>query len=434
MNQPADTWKAWWTAGVRIVAVETWDEDAVRREAAALADLQQVPLWDWSRVNGLTRAGDGMAGQLTRDPDTLVDKLLAMPDGVVVAFDLWAEPLSSRAIRGLREFSARTAPVMLVATGYPGADPPAALTQSLVRTALGGPWSPRFHTWLTSADFSLAQHLRRQQAAAPGLTLVTPHGGWDCVGGLDNLKRWADQRRLALNPDSSLPFARGVLLYGIPGTGKSVSVRAWADDWRLPLLRLDWGGLMGRYVGDSERRLANALAAAERLSPVILWLDEIDKAFGGIQRDEDSGVSRRLVGTLLTWMQEHQQPVLLLATANDVTGLPAELLRPGRFDALFFVDLPGPAARRDIMAIHLAARFIPPDPAMLALAETLDQYSGADIAAVVQEAQFLAAQEGTSVTAEVLAHSAHTVIPWAKTLGEELESRRQWAKGRLRLA
>jgi SpoVK/Ycf46/Vps4 family AAA+-type ATPase len=280
----------------------------------------------------------------------------------------------------------------------------------------------------------LAQHIRRQQAAAPGLALVTPHGGWDRVGGLDNLKRWADQRRLALNPDSSLPFARGVLLYGIPGTGKSVSVRAWADDWRLPLLRLDWGGLMGRYVGDSERRLANALAAAERLSPVILWLDEIDKAFGGIQRDEDSGVSRRLVGTLLTWMQEHQQPVLLLATANDVTGLPAELLRPGRFDALFFVDLPGPAARRDIMAIHLAARFIPPDPAMLALAETLDQYSGADIAAVVQEAQFLAAQEGTSVTAEVLAHSAHTVIPWAKTLGEELESRRQWAKGRLRLA
>ena len=435
MPEESAIWNEWWDHGVRVLGVETWDEDLARREAAVVAEMRSVPLWAWSRVGGLTRAGDALAGALTRDPETLLDKVLAMPAGVVTAFDLWAEPLSPRALRALKEISTRNAPVMLVAVAPPGTPPPPSLAQSLVQVRIGGPRSPRVQAWLSSTDEALVQHVRRQNAIQPGLDVIAgERRGWDQVGGLSHLKRWAKRRQLALNVDLQLPFPRGVLLYGIPGTGKSLSVRAWAGDGGLPLIRLDWGGLMGRYVGDSESRLAGALAAAERLAPVVLWVDEMDKAFGFPGSGDDGGVDRRLVGMLLTWMQEHAAPVLMLATANNVAGLPSELLRPGRFDALFFVDLPDQNCRRDIMAIHLMNHGVAPAAEMLSVAEELDDYSGADIAAVVEEARFLGALERQAVCADLLRRSAQDVIPWARTMGEELARRRGWAKDRLRPA
>lgn len=430
----ADRWSAWWDMGVRVLAVETWDESSVLSTVEGLADKREVPLWQWSRVAGLTRPKDALAGALTRDPETLLEKVLSIPAGVVVAWDLWTEALSARAVRALREVGRRSAPVMLVATAPPGTGIPAELNQSLIKVALSDRWDNTFYRWMNAEDEGLARQARWQEASAPGLEPHVSNTDWSQVGGLDALKRWAGERRLALRLDKQLPFPRGVLLYGIPGTGKSLSVKAWAGDWNLPLLRLDWAGLMARYVGQSESRLGSALRTAERLAPSILWLDEIDKAFGLEREGADGGVSRRLVGALLTWLEEHRQPVLLLATANDVRGLPAELLRQGRFDALFFVDLPDREARRQILRIHLSQNGLPEELEWIALADRLDDYSGADIAAVVAEAIFAAAALDQPMSTEILTQSAERIIPWARTLGDELEERRRWALGRLRQA
>lgn len=434
MSAIVEQWPNWARAGVRVWAVQTWEEAEVWHRAQDLSERLGLDLWRWSAVSGLVRPGDALSGALTRDVETFLDRLLALPAGVVVAADLWNEPLSARAVRQIRELAESPSLVLLLATSPPGAEVPASLAQSVVNVSVGSGWGARFRSWLEGPDPGLRRALERQEVTTAGLAVVAGDGGWDQVGGLSGLKGWAKTRRLALDPESALPFPRGVLLYGIPGTGKSLSVKAWAHDWQLPLLRLDWAALMGRFVGQSEGRLSLALAAVERIAPAILWVDEIDKAFGDPGQAEDSGVTRRLVGMLLTWMQEHDAPVLLVATANQVQGLPAELLRPGRFDRLFFVDLPDREARAEILRIHLRRQSILPNPELVAVADELEQFSGADIAQLVVEARFLAAERHRSLTADLLNESARQVIPWAHTLTEELNARRVWARHRLHLA
>lgn len=424
----------WWREGVRVVELATWDEPLAERALARLADMRAVPLLRWSVVSGLSRPADPVGAQLSRDPETFLDKVLALPAGVVMAYDLWLDPLSPRARRSLRELARREAPFMLVVVVPPGSRLPAELQQEVVRLPLGDQWSPRFRAWRESPDPDLRRAVARQGLDTPGLELVTTHGGWSRVGGLDRLKAWSRQRARALEPGSRLPFPRGVLLYGIPGTGKSLSVHAWAAEWQLPLLRLHWAGLLGRYVGQSEAQLDAALAAAERLSPAILWVDEIDKAFGDASDAQDGGVSRRLVGSLLTWLQDHESPVLLLATANDIAGIPAELWRPGRFDALFFVDLPDMQAREEILQIHLRRAQVADGAPYRGVTASMQDFSGADIAAAVTDAEFLAAERGVPLSPAILEEAAQWVIPWARTLDEELARRRAWAQGRLRPA
>lgn len=430
-HELAQAWNAWWDVGVRLVAVETWDEGLAQAAANALAEMREVPLWQWSAISGLTRSDDVLGGALTRDADIWAEKVLAMPAGVVLARDLWHAPLDHRALRALRDVAHRSAPVFVIATSAPGCDLPEMLRHDMVRMPVGGPRGPLTSRWAESGIPSLQTLVHRQETRIPGLDWVQPAGDWSQVGGLERLKAWADERRLALDPARGLPFPRGVLLYGIPGTGKSVSVRAWAGSWNLPLLRLDWGGLMGRYVGQSESRLAAALKAAEDMAPAVLWMDELEKGVGADADGHDSGVSRRLTAHLLTWLQEHEAPVLLLATANSMQGLPPELLRPGRFDALFFVDLPDAGARREILAIHLRRHGVLDPTPYLGIADVLEDFSGADLASAVIESLFRSAVHQVPLTPAVLAEASASIVPWARTLGEELAQRRAWAKGRL---
>ncbi|RME22124.1 MAG: AAA family ATPase, partial [Deltaproteobacteria bacterium] len=264
------------------------------------------------------------------------------------------------------------------------------------------------------------------------------------VGGLDGLKRWLRQRSLGFSDAArrvGLPWPRGVLLVGVQGCGKSLVAKAVAGDWHQPLLRMDVGALMEGLVGASERNLRAALNLAERIAPCVLWVDEIEKAFSGLDAGTDGGTIMRMFGTLLTWMQEKDSPVFVLATANEVHGLPPEFMRKGRFDEIFFVDLPDAAQRRQIWQVHLDARSVAADdPGLLSrvdldrLVELSEGYSGAEIAAAVVEGAFDALAEGVELTSRQLAVALSASPPLSRTRAEAIEQLRAWARGRTRLA
>ncbi|UCD53268.1 MAG: AAA family ATPase, partial [Phycisphaerales bacterium] len=204
------------------------------------------------------------------------------------------------------------------------------------------------------------------------------------IGGMNQLKRWLSQRREAFSKEArefGLTPPKGVLMLGVQGAGKSLCAKAIATAWQQPLLRLDPGTLYNSFIGESEANLRRALLQTEAMSPVILWIDEIEKAFASAaSRSADGGLSQRMFGTLLTWLQEHEAPVFVVATANDIEALPPELLRKGRFDEIFFVDLPKPGIRKQIFSIHLRKRRRDPNRFDLAhLAEISAGYSGSEI-------------------------------------------------------
>lgn len=269
----------------------------------------------------------------------------------------------------------------------------------------------------------------------------------DEIGGLVHLKQWLKRRRHGF-AESGVAFGlrppRGVLLLGVQGAGKSLCAKAIATAWQLPLLRLDPGALYDRYVGESERRLREALVAAERMAPIVLWIDEIEKGFASAaSRSADGGLSQRMFGTLLTWMQERREPVFLAATANDIEALPPELLRKGRFDEIFFVDLPSESVRREIAEIHLRRRGR--DPARFdldAIAAASEGFSGAEIEESIVaalhtawervggriDAADLASDE--SLSTEDILHAIQATTPISVTLGERIQELRVWAQGR----
>lgn len=255
----------------------------------------------------------------------------------------------------------------------------------------------------------------------------------DQIGGLNRLKRWLAVRESGDDGTAAgLPTPRGVLLLGVQGAGKSLAAKAVATAWRRPLLRMDVGALYDRYVGESERRLREALRQADVMSPIVLWIDEIEKAFASsTSQSTDGGLSRRMFGTLLTWMQEHTQPVFLVATANDIEALPPELLRKGRFDEIFFVDLPGDAARTDILKIHFRKRGR--DPAgfdLPLLCAACDGYSGAEIEQGIIAALYEAHAAKKEVDTAMVGASLRGSPPLSVTMAERVEALREWAHGR----
>jgi ATP-dependent 26S proteasome regulatory subunit len=261
--------------------------------------------------------------------------------------------------------------------------------------------------------------------------------GIDQVAGVDALKRWLELRRPALDGElPGIPAPRGVLLLGVPGSGKSLCAKAIATAWQRPLMRLDAGVLYDKYVGESEHRLRDALRQAEAMAPMVLWVDEIEKAFASAaSHSNDGGLSQRMFGSLLTWMQERRASVFLVATANDIEALPAELLRKGRFDEIFFLDLPGQAVRRELFRIHLAMRDQDASKFDLdALATASPQFSGAEIEHAVATALLEALSKKAPVgTTAVLAAVAATT-PLAVTMAEQVARLREWARTRCVLA
>lgn len=250
------------------------------------------------------------------------------------------------------------------------------------------------------------------------------------VGGLHNLKNWLAQRQQAfLSQDHHVDIPKGVLLLGVQGGGKSLAAKAVAGLWGLPLLRLDFGALYNKYYGESEKNLRDALKLAENMSPCVLWMDEIEKGIGG--QSNDDGTSQRVLGTLLTWMAEKQQPVFIVATSNNIAQLPPELIRKGRLDEIFFVDLPNEEIRADIFTIHLRKR--KQDPAafdLAALAAASENFSGAEIEQVVVAATYTAlAQQQSLHTAGLLDELSRT-RPIAVVMAEEIAALRSWAQHR----
>lgn len=253
----------------------------------------------------------------------------------------------------------------------------------------------------------------------------------DNVGGLGVLKEWLLLREQAFSQtarDYGLPAPKGIALLGIPGTGKSLTAKMIGGLWRLPLLRLDVGALFGSLVGESEARARRALSLCETIAPCILWIDEMEKALA--HGDQDSGTSTRVFGTLLTWMQEKTAPVFVIATANDISRVPPELLRKGRFDEIFFLDLPTFEERREIVAVHLRKRGRPVQAFDIErLASESDGYVGAEIEQAVIDAMYLAFNDGQrEVATEDISQSLKRQVPLSISQRERIEQLRNWLR------
>jgi SpoVK/Ycf46/Vps4 family AAA+-type ATPase len=250
------------------------------------------------------------------------------------------------------------------------------------------------------------------------------------LGGMQNLRRWLNTRKPAFDGSApELDPPKGVLLLGVQGCGKSLAARAAAGILGVPLVRLDFGALYTKWQGESEKNLRDSLQSAEGLAPCVLWVDEIEKSLA--EGEGDNGVSRRVLGTFLTWLAEQRSRIFVVATANDVTSLPPELIRKGRFDEIFFVDLPGRDARAEILTIHARKRGLLLNPQELAaLANRCESFSGAEIEQAIVAALYSAHAAKQPVTAALIAHEMQATRPLAIVMAEKVAALRAWASGR----
>ena len=259
------------------------------------------------------------------------------------------------------------------------------------------------------------------------------------VGGLENLKNWLRKRNNSWSESAKkycLPAPKGVLITGVPGCGKSLTAKAMSAAWQLPLLKLDFGKIFSGIVGSSEENMRKAIKTAEAVAPSILWVDEIEKSLSGLNSNGDSGTSSRIFGTFLTWMQEKTAPVFVIATANNISSLPAELLRKGRFDEIFFVDLPTQRERQEIFKLHLSKRLKDKDVASKLevdddlykqLAQMTEGFVGAEIEQVVITALYEAFFNNRPLEFSDLTNTIKNVVPLSVTQKEQILSLRQWA-------
>ena len=289
---------------------------------------------------------------------------------------------------------------------------------------------------LDGADLARIRATKQTLVGGGGvLELVASPEGFDRVGGLERLKKWVETRRegfLAAGGDPALDPPRGLLLLGVQGCGKSLAAKAIAASWGVPLFSLEAGRLLAPYVGESERNLREALKRVERMAPCVLWIDEVEKAFAASKSSEsDGGVSRRLLGALLTWMQEHSRRVFLAATCNSVDELPPELMRKGRVDEVFFVDLPGPEARGEIFRLHLSRRGEDPGRFDLpGLAGASEGFSGAEIEQAIVSALYEARAAKLPLDQSGLLVALRSTRPLSVLRAEEVADLRDWASGR----
>jgi ATP-dependent 26S proteasome regulatory subunit len=294
---------------------------------------------------------------------------------------------------------------------------------------------------LDKSDIQLMLNEKRQVIRKSGLLeYYATQEKLDGIGGLELLKVWLTRRGAAFSEAArrfGLPEPKGLLLLGVQGCGKSLTAKAIASSWRLPLLRLDMGRIFSGLVGSSEENLRRAIRVAESVAPVVLWVDEIEKGLSGVASSNvsDAGVTARVFGAMLTWLQEKTAPVFVVATANRIELLPPELLRKGRFDEIFFIDLPAAPERREIFQIHVARRGREPGGYDLeALSRLAEGFSGAEIEQAVVSALYDAFAEGVELHQRHLVQSVTETYPLAATMREEIQKLRDWARTRTRPA
>jgi ATP-dependent 26S proteasome regulatory subunit len=312
------------------------------------------------------------------------------------------------------------------------------LSRARIRRVLGKALAAKQQ--VNDSDIDGVLEEKRQAIRQTGILEFLPsQASLKNVGGLQNLKQWVKMRQDAFTEEArrfGIPNPKGVLLVGIQGTGKSLSAKTIAHEWRLPLLRLDSGRLFGGIVGESESRVRQMIQLVEAIAPCVLWIDEIDKAFGNINSgsDGDSGTSRRVFGTLITWMQEKTSPVFMVATANNVRILPAELLRKGRFDEIFFLNLPTELERAEIFKVHLQ-KLRPNkwrDFDMGLLARCAKEFSGAEIEQVIIDGLYRAfgsvvnKQRRDLITEDIL-RAIEETVPLAAISRDQIQDLKRWA-------
>ncbi len=266
------------------------------------------------------------------------------------------------------------------------------------------------------------------------LDFIKTDAGLAQVGGLARLKAWLQKRRGAFSLEAArygLDPPRGILILGVQGCGKSLCAKAVAREWDMPLLQFDASALFEKYIGESEKNMHKSLQVAEAVAPSVLWIDEIEKMFphSSLSSEADAGLSLRIFGTFLTWLQEKKSPVFVVATSNDISSLPPELLRKGRFDEIFFIDLPDPEERKSILVIHLSRR--KQDPArfdLARLAAAVEGFSGAEIEQAVASSLYSAFQQKAPLTADMILKEIQSTHPLSVTMKENVDALREWAR------
>jgi SpoVK/Ycf46/Vps4 family AAA+-type ATPase len=464
-------------AGQRVVAFESFEEERALRVLERAAGQAERALAVWSLANGVEGRGAGSLDAGLRELETIEKPLvLAVLDAQTVLADAVAVrrlrdalprlaqrrqtlvllgPVVELPLELEREASRLALPLPSadelrrlferVSAGGGSAPPPAEVLDDCVRAAQGLTSAEAVRVlrkaWLAAGALdgdAVAHVLREKQKAlrrVPALSFHDASEGMTQVGGLGELKRWLAERRRAFGAEArafGLPVPRGLLLLGVQGCGKSLCAKAVAREWRFPLLRLDLAAAFGDRARSPELTMREASAVAESLAPAVLWIDEIEKGFAATERDP---AASRVFGAFLTWLGEKQAPVFVVATANDVTALPPELLRRGRFDELFFVDLPSEAERVEILAIHLRKRGR--DPAHYPLAELAARamrLSGAELEQVVAAGLYKAFAEHRELSENDLANAIEETVPLYETYEERIKELRDWARTRARAA
>ncbi|AYC31354.1 AAA family ATPase [Pseudomonas cavernae] len=473
---------------VKLIVIESWDEPRVLETLTSLAIKRGLGLYTWAVTEGVQRLGFGgeaLGAEPSFEPEAALKLIKHDPQAnLYVLCDL--HPFlddNPKLVRLLKEIAMAegTHKPTLVLVSH-GLKLPAEVQRYAARFSLAlpsedellaivreeaGRWSERNRGARVRTDNRTLQQvvknlrgLSHGEARALARNLICDDGAitqedlpelnktkfqlldlegvlsfeYDTarfaeVGGLANLKRWLAERQQVFMAGQGVDLPKGVLLVGVQGAGKSLAAKSVAGLWGLPLLRLDFACLYNKFFGETERNLREALRLAEQMAPCVLWMDEVEK--GLASGEHDGGVSQRVLGALLTWLAERQAPVFLVATANAIDRLPPELVRKGRFDELFFVDLPEAAVRAEIFRIHLQRRELEPHGFELAeLATATEGFSGAEIEQVVVSALYAGQARQQAVDQALLLNSIKGTAPLSVVMAEDLARLRAWAQGR----
>lgn len=477
-----------------LVYVVSWEETRVLHTLAEIAKERRKALFVWAATTGFGKHPDGAGDRSTRDPLAAMDFVVNSQDpGLFVFKDIDDYLGNADVVRKMRDManslktSYKTA-ILLCPTlripphlekeitvyDYPlpdmedldnllttiiaevkqrpnvKVDVDDATREQLVKAALGLTWAEAENVFakavvwdgaLNADDLQIVISEKEQIIRKSGILEYYPaEEEFGNVGGMDKLKEWLSKRRNAFDEKArafGLPQPKGILLLGVQGCGKSLCAKAVASHWNLPLLRLDVGSVMSSLVGSSEENMRRALRVSESISPCILWIDELEKGMSGTRSSDmsDAGTTARVFGSFITWLQEKTKPVFVIATANDVSALPPELIRKGRFDEIFFVDLPSDQERQDIFVIHLRKRGR--DPAKFDLAPLTTEtagFSGAEIEQVVIGALYDAFDANRDLEQRDMSENIRATVPLSEMMREEIEGLRTWAQNRARKA
>ena len=472
-----------------IIFLETWEEMRATEILTQVAGDLSLPLYDWTLSQGMARLG-GAPIYNTQEPVQVLTQINSLDsDGLYLLKDFHKVLNQDIVVRKLRDIAEKfrrarraifiSAPTVVVpvelekdvarfALSLPDEQELSELTATtlrdlqrqykiqlslppgqgpLVARALGGLTNQEARRVLTQSVLEKMKldsgTLDLIRAAKAGLVrdqgvleFMDSPDGLKSVGGLARLKSWLQMRRGALTPEGQrfgLEPPRGVLILGVQGCGKSLCAKAVAREWNMQLLKFDSSSLFDKYIGESEKNLHKSLQIAEAVAPAVVWIDEIEKMFpnAALHSEVDGGLSMRIFGTFLTWLQEKKSPVFVVATSNDISALPPELLRKGRFDEIFFVDLPTLEERETIFEIHLTRRKQDVSKFDLKrLAATSEGFSGAEIEQAISSGLYTAFSSKVPLSTDVILNELHSTYPLSTTMREKVEALREWARDR----